>query len=286
MIEIYLLEQLCAFEECATLSRAAQMLHISQPALTHSMQKLEEQMGVSLFERTKNRITLNENGKLTAQYARRILAMENDMIERVQPFDKSQRTITLGSCAPVPISDITPLLTTLFPQRRIAFEIRNHDEELLEGLYKGNYQLVVLHEPPQDSAVFSFAYRTEQIFLMVPKQHPLAVHDSVSLQQLDGQNLLLYTKIGFWYEMCKERMPHTHFLMMNEMDAFDEVAKIAAFPSFSSDVMIAWDSPVYPNQKRVMIDDPCAAATYYCCCMKKDHSYYHPLFHRLHSFQK
>ena len=79
MIEIYLLEQLCAFEECATLSRAAQMLHISQPALTHSMQKLEEQMGVSLFERTKNRITLNENGKLTAQYARRILAMENDM---------------------------------------------------------------------------------------------------------------------------------------------------------------------------------------------------------------
>ena len=79
-------------------------------------------MGVSLFERTKNRITLNENGKLTAQYARRILAMENDIIERVQLFDKIQRTISLGSCAPVPISDITPLLTTLFPQRRIAFE--------------------------------------------------------------------------------------------------------------------------------------------------------------------
>ena len=36
----------------------------------------------------------------------------------------------------------------------------------------------------------------------------------------------------------------------------------------------------------LMIDDPCAAATYYCCCMQKDHSYYHPLFHRLHSFQK
>ena len=120
---------------------------------------------------------------------------------------------------------------------------------------------------------------------MVPKQHPLAVHDSVSLQQLDGQNLLLYTKIGFWYEMCKERMPHTHFLMINEMDAFDEVTEIAAFPSFSSDAVLTPDSRTYHNQKRVMIDDPCAAATYYCCCMKKDHSCYRSLFHHLGNFQ-
>ena len=46
MIEIYLLEQLVAFETYGTLSAAAEYLHISQPALSHSMQKLEELMGV------------------------------------------------------------------------------------------------------------------------------------------------------------------------------------------------------------------------------------------------
>lgn len=286
MIEIYLLEQLCAFEECATLSRAAQKLHISQPALTHSMQKLEEQMGVTLFERTKNRITLNENGKLTTQYARQILTLETDMIERVRLFDKSRWTITLGTCAPVPINDLTPLLTRLFPQHRIAVEIRNHDEALLEGLYKANYQLVVLHTQPQDPAIFSYPYRSEQIFLMVPDQHPLAAYDTITLKQLDGQNLLLYTKIGFWYEMCKEQMPHTHFLMMDEMEAFGEVAETAAFPSFSSDVMMAKETtPDFPHHKKVLIDDPCATATYFCCCMKTNQAYFHTLFHRLRHFQ-
>ncbi len=81
MIEIYLLEQLVAFETYGTLSAAAEYLHISQPALSHSMQKLEELMGVPLFHRQKNRLALNENGRLTAEYARKILEQERDMVE-------------------------------------------------------------------------------------------------------------------------------------------------------------------------------------------------------------
>lgn len=53
MIEIYLLEALCAFYDCGTLSAAAEHLYISQPALSRSMQKLEDLLGVSLFDRTK-----------------------------------------------------------------------------------------------------------------------------------------------------------------------------------------------------------------------------------------
>lgn len=53
MVELYLLEQLAAFSRRGTLSGAAEELHISQPALSQSMKKLEEGLGVSLFERTK-----------------------------------------------------------------------------------------------------------------------------------------------------------------------------------------------------------------------------------------
>lgn len=87
--------------------------HLSQPALTRSMRKLEEVIGVPLFERTKNRIALNENGRLTAQYAQKILEQERDMVERVRLLDRSRRTITLGSCAPVPIADLVPVLSRL-----------------------------------------------------------------------------------------------------------------------------------------------------------------------------
>ena len=86
-------------------------------------------MRVPLFHRQKNRLALNENGRLTAEYARKILEQERDMVERVRLFDKSRRTITLGSCAPVPVSDIVPLLSGQYRGMTISSEIVNSDRK-------------------------------------------------------------------------------------------------------------------------------------------------------------
>lgn len=53
MIEVYELRQFTAFTEYRTLSEAAEILHLSQPALSRSMKKLEEDLGISLFIRKK-----------------------------------------------------------------------------------------------------------------------------------------------------------------------------------------------------------------------------------------
>ena len=60
MIELYELRQFAAFAGCGTLSEAANILHLSQPALSRNMKKLEEEMGIMLFTRSKNRLELNE----------------------------------------------------------------------------------------------------------------------------------------------------------------------------------------------------------------------------------
>ena len=62
MLDLLELEQLAAFAEYGTLSKAAQELHISQPTLTRTMKRLEEEFGVPLFVRGKNKIELNETG--------------------------------------------------------------------------------------------------------------------------------------------------------------------------------------------------------------------------------
>ena len=59
MFELYQLAQLIAFAECGTLAGAAEQLHLSQPALSRSMQRLEAEMEVSLFKRQKNKIKLS-----------------------------------------------------------------------------------------------------------------------------------------------------------------------------------------------------------------------------------
>ena len=84
MMELYLLEQLIAFSRQGTLSGAAEKLHISQPALSQSMKKLEESLGVSLFERSKNKIALNENGIMAVQLGEKLLEQSREMEERLR----------------------------------------------------------------------------------------------------------------------------------------------------------------------------------------------------------
>ena len=133
MIDTYLLEQLCAVDECGTLSAASEKLHLTQPSLTRSMQKLESILGVSLFDRTKNRAVLNENGRLAAECARHILLEEADMITRVRALDRSRRTLAVGMVSPGPMMELSPLLSSLYPDLTIATEVRG-EEELLQAI--------------------------------------------------------------------------------------------------------------------------------------------------------
>ena len=110
MIEIFLLEQLDAFARNGTLQRAAAELRLSQPALTRSMKKLESVLGVALFERSASKIALNETGKAAAEYARRVLDADREMVERTLAFDRRRRTIAVGSCAPLPVRELLPVL--------------------------------------------------------------------------------------------------------------------------------------------------------------------------------
>ena len=108
MIEIYLLEQLNTFVSCGTLSEAAEKLHMTQPTLSRSMRKLEDYFGFPLFNRDKKRLSLNESGKLMAEYARKILDEELEMEKHVRNFHKSLQTLHIGSIAPGPLMVILP----------------------------------------------------------------------------------------------------------------------------------------------------------------------------------
>ena len=102
MIELYELRQLAAFAEAGTLSEAAEVLHLSQPALSRNMKKLEEDLGISLFERSKNKLELNKNGEYALELARKLLDDADSFITRVRDFDRKSRTITLGSALQLP----------------------------------------------------------------------------------------------------------------------------------------------------------------------------------------
>ena len=88
MLDLNELQQLVAFADLGTLSRVAEEGHISTPSITRSMKNVEEAFGVPLFVRGKNRIALNDTGRVAVEAARRLLAEAGQMVQQVQAFDQ------------------------------------------------------------------------------------------------------------------------------------------------------------------------------------------------------
>lgn len=268
MIELAQLEQLAAFAEYGTLSKAAEKLHMSQPTLTRAMQKLESAFGVPLFLRTKNRLELNENGKLAADYAARILRQTQDMVQLVRAFDRANHTLSIGACAPMPLLSMVQAAARAYPDMAVTSELKDCGL-LLEGLRNGIYQAVILPFRPEDGDFFWKKCGTESISLCLPEGHPFAKRTGVHLREMDGENFLLAADIGFWHDLVTREMPHTRFLVQNERFALDELVQASVLPSFVSDLILN-QSPAPKGRVVVPILDEGATAEYYAVCRKED----------------
>ena len=130
MIEMYVLNELASFAKYGTLTAVAEKLNVSQPALSRSMKKLEDDLGVKLFERTKNKIVLNENGKNAAALAKKIVDAELDFEKKVVDYEMKHRVLKFGSIAPMPITELTPILSQIFMGMTIKSELLDNSKEL------------------------------------------------------------------------------------------------------------------------------------------------------------
>ena len=77
------MQYFAAFARCGTLTQVAEEYNISQPTITRAMKKAEDVFGVPLFDRTRNSISLNDNGRVAADEIERLLHQSDEMIKRV-----------------------------------------------------------------------------------------------------------------------------------------------------------------------------------------------------------
>lgn len=278
MVEMYQLEQLLFVSKYGTLTKAADELHLSQSALSRSMQKLENELQISLFIRQKNKMELNASGEMAVDYAKKILEQTQAMTEQLRHFDRSQRTIFVGSCAPAPLWEITPALTELYPEMTISSEIKDNDL-LLQGLADGTYQMIIYHERVEMNDIACIKYGEEHLSFSLPPAHPLSGSKTLHLKDLNGETMLLRSKIGFWNHMHINKMPDTRFLIQEEV-AFDELVKASALPSFTSDLAIKRNG-ITANRITIPILDEEANVTYYCLYNTKNKRALHSFLQRI-----
>ncbi|MBR5679801.1 MAG: LysR family transcriptional regulator [Clostridia bacterium] len=275
-MELHLLEQLDAFAREGTLSKAAEALHMTQPALSHSMKQIEGELGVSLFVREKGKIALNETGRLAADCAAALLRQHREMAERIIAYDRSLHEIRLGSCAPYPITALMPLLQEYFGGQSIVSELVPEDK-LIQGLKNHSYSMIVLREDPKDPDLFCVRYTEERLLMTVPEDHRLAGEKEVRFADFAGESVLIQQNIGFWMDVTKEKMPGTNLLVQTGMSEYWALIQATKFPFFNSDRMAERGSPM-PGRVNLPIADEEAHAVFRLACLMENRKKYEVFF--------
>lgn len=268
MLNLEELEQLVAFKELGTLSKVAEQFLISTPSLSRSMQHLEEDFGVTLFERSVNRISLNETGERAVQVARRILETSQQGIQEVRDFDQSLKTITVTSVAPAPLWSLLPTLTSLYPDKQIKHKICS-TSQVLEAIEENTTDIAVLPFSFEGHSIDSLPYLQESLDIVVPLDHVLAKETSISFSDIDGYNFLLMNQIGFWNDLVQEKMPASKFLVQSSRFEFEELANNSTLPRFATN--LSKDRETLQTERVIIpLSDPEAHMTYYLVSLNPD----------------
>lgn len=265
MLRLHYLEQLFVFAEEGTLSKAAEVLIMSQSSLTRNMQQLEEDLGVRLFHRSKNKLQLTETGDYVVEQARALLDQSQEFLTAVRRFDLQGTALLGGSCTPGAEWAIQARLADKESVQDIVLEMRP-EEVLLEGLLDRTYSFIVTDVPIQYEGVLTDGLFKEQLYLALPPSHSLVDRESVTLRDLAGLTMLLRSELGTWQSLV-DSLTETKFIVQKDWSAFEGLVDALILPSFSTNITQLLSSKE-DQRVHLPITNPEATKTFYISVLK------------------
>ena len=170
-------------------TRAAEMLHMTQPAVTHQIRQLEEEFNARLFDRNNNRISLTTAGERVMEYADRILGLYDEMQESVKTLT-GDRTglVTLGASTTIAEYMLPGLLGGFrqgFPEVQIRLRVAN-TETIVAMVADNSIELGVVESEVESQLLRVEQCQQDELVLIVPPGHPLSGASTVSPGDLLG----------------------------------------------------------------------------------------------------
>ncbi|PIT27557.1 LysR family transcriptional regulator [Snodgrassella alvi] len=177
--------------------RAAQRCFVSQPTLSIAIKKLEEELGLTLFDRSSNEVMTTDAGQRIVLQARRVLE-EADRIKLMANQEQSELEglFKLGlifTIAPYLLPKLILSLRQLAPEMPLQLD-ENYTDVLTDSLKRGALDAIVVAEPFHETGLETIPLYDEPFFVIVPKGHIFEELDEVTPKQLGEERVLLLTE--------------------------------------------------------------------------------------------
>jgi DNA-binding transcriptional LysR family regulator len=174
-------------------SRAAEILYVSQPAVSKSIQELEQQVGLTLFDRSRRVLALTEAGHLLYQYAQHLFAVEKAAeiaLDQLKGLERGH--LALGASRTIGTYLLPPLLSRFhraYPGIQLSLEIAN-SQTILKHLHTKPLDLAFVEGPVKDSDFDVSVWGKDHLAVIVASDCPLLSEQPVPLQRLANESYI------------------------------------------------------------------------------------------------
>ncbi|WP_114648886.1 hydrogen peroxide-inducible genes activator [Pseudothauera hydrothermalis] len=174
--------------------RAAEKCHVSQPTLSVAVKKVEEDLGVQLFERSATEVKITETGRRIVAQAEKVL-MEAALIREIaaagkDPLSGPLRLGVIFTIGPYLLPRLIPRVHRLAPRMPLIIQ-ENYTARLAEALKRGELDLIVISLPFDEPGVVAQPLYDEPFRVLMPSAHPWTRLSEVKAEQLADDQLLL-----------------------------------------------------------------------------------------------
>ncbi|MGI4813503.1 MAG: LysR substrate-binding domain-containing protein [Janthinobacterium lividum] len=196
-MELRQLRHFLALAETLNFGQAAERMHIAQPPLSVSIRKLEEEMGVKLFDRDTRKVTLTEAGRVALEHARRAL-------DHVDETVRAARSVAAGESGRLRVAFVGGATFRLFPQALPLFrqrfpkvELELHEStsmQVLQSVLEGSIDIGILRSPlAVASACLLIPVEHDELVAILPPGHALRRRKSLKLSDLSADPFVMYS---------------------------------------------------------------------------------------------
>ncbi|MCK6408338.1 hydrogen peroxide-inducible genes activator [Thauera sp.] len=174
--------------------RAAEKCHVSQPTLSVAVKKVEEELGIQLFERSASEVKITETGRRIVIQAERVL-MEASQIQEIaaagkDPLAGPLRVGVIYTIGPYLLPRLIPRVHQLAPRMPLIIQ-ENFTARLAESLKRGELDVIIISLPFEEAGVVAQPLYDEPFRVLMPAGHPWTAERAIDAEHLADDQLLL-----------------------------------------------------------------------------------------------
>lgn len=265
MVDSYLLEYFNAVVEEGTTLKASEKLNVSQPSVTKAIQKLEYELGINLFDRSPNKIVLNENGRVIFEYIKDAISIDKRIREKAKELKQKSLTIHIEMTAPGPTFKYPNFFYFDKDSNPQTLEIKD-ERKCINDVLSGFADVAFINSKIQIEGIYCEKILDEKLYVYLPKKHFLAMKtEGVTFEELDGQSFLIAKDLGPWDRIVETHLKKSKFFRQ-EQENLSEIVSASSIPGFVTNISLKFRDDPIRIAIPIMSED--ATIPFYAICKK------------------